>query len=99
MNVKKELHKYLNKFPTSIPPGHVMMHNHVRRTIDMPLGLNGFRAWTDTAIPNNNFKPCECGWSGPTPGNAGPNSTSRGVPLHPVRLRLTRDEALLAASR
>jgi hypothetical protein len=63
MNVRKEMNKYLNKFPTSVPSGKVMMHNHVRHTIDMPLGLNGFRAWIDTAPPNEEFKPCHCGWS------------------------------------
>jgi hypothetical protein len=28
--------RYLAKFPQSIPPGQVLMHNHVRHTVDMP---------------------------------------------------------------
>jgi hypothetical protein len=39
------------------------MHNQVRHTANMPLGLNGFRAWTDVA-PYAGFEPCRCGWSG-----------------------------------
>jgi hypothetical protein len=57
--------RYLSpKIPRSISPGRVLMHNHVRHTIDMPSGLNGFRAWTSNAVPNDEFKPCHCGWSG-----------------------------------
>jgi hypothetical protein len=40
------------------------MHNHVIHTIDTPSGLNGLRAWTDNAVPNDEFKPCHCGWGG-----------------------------------
>jgi hypothetical protein len=50
--------------PKSVGKGRVLMHNHVRHTIDMPCGLNGFRAWTDTKTPNREFKRCRCGWSG-----------------------------------
>jgi hypothetical protein len=49
--------------PKSIARGRVLMHNHVRHTADMPCGVNGFRAWTDTEIPPR-FKLCRCGWSG-----------------------------------
>jgi hypothetical protein len=41
----------------------VLMHNHVRHSVDMPCGVNGFRAWTDD-MPQPGFKPCRCGWSG-----------------------------------
>jgi hypothetical protein len=55
---------YLYRFPRSVSPGRVLMHNHVQHTIDMPLGLNGFRPWTANAVSNDQFKPCRCGWSG-----------------------------------
>jgi hypothetical protein len=59
------MQRYLSpKIPRSISSGRVLMHNHVRHTIDMPSGLNGFRAWTDNALPSDEFKPCHCGWSG-----------------------------------
>jgi hypothetical protein len=40
------------------------MHNHVRHSVDMPCGANGFRAWTDNMLPPPGFKPCRCGWAG-----------------------------------
>jgi hypothetical protein len=49
--------------PRSVPKGRVLNHNHVRHTIDMPCGVNGFRAFTSLE-PLPNFKPCKCGWSG-----------------------------------
>jgi hypothetical protein len=55
---------YLLSFPKSIPPGRVLLHNHVPHTIDMRPGLNGFRAWTGAAPTSDKFKPCRCGWSG-----------------------------------
>jgi hypothetical protein len=39
------------------------MHNHVRHTVEMPVDVNGFRAWTDIRPPLNVVK-CKCGWSG-----------------------------------
>lgn len=36
-----------NTVPKSVSVGRVLMHNHVRHSLDMPSGLNGFRAWTD----------------------------------------------------
>lgn len=53
----------MGTIPTSIRPGRVLMHNHIRHTIDMPCGQNGFRAWTDTAPPPG-FVKCPCGWAG-----------------------------------
>jgi hypothetical protein len=32
--------------PRTVPAGRVLAHNHVRHTIDMTQGRNGFRAWT-----------------------------------------------------
>jgi hypothetical protein len=49
--------------PRAVGPGRVLMHNHVRHSVDMPCGVNGFRAWTDTEPPTG-FVQCPCGWSG-----------------------------------
>jgi hypothetical protein len=48
--------------PRSIPAGRVLVHNRVRRTVDMPSGVNGFRAWTQKF--QRHLVPCKCGWSG-----------------------------------
>jgi hypothetical protein len=42
--------------------GMVVVHNHVAHTIDMPLGLNGFRAWQQ--MPTERLAVCPCGWWG-----------------------------------
>jgi hypothetical protein len=55
--------RYLAAVPKSVGPGRKLMHNHVKHTVDMPCGLNGFRAWTDTEVPAD-FVECPCGWSG-----------------------------------
>ena len=49
--------------PQSIGKGRALMHNHIRHSLDMPSGENGFRAWTDDRPPLG-FKRCGCGWSG-----------------------------------
>jgi len=49
--------------PKTIGTGRKLMHNNVRHTVDMPTGVNGFRAWTDTKVPAG-FIRCPCGWSG-----------------------------------
>jgi hypothetical protein len=49
--------------PQSIGAGRVLCHNHVEHTVDMPCGLNGFRAWTDTEVPKG-FVKCPCGYAG-----------------------------------
>ena len=49
--------------PKSIGKGRVLMHNHIRHSVDTPCGENGFRTWTDDRPPRS-FKRCECGWSG-----------------------------------
>lgn len=33
--------------PKTIGTGRKLMHNNVRHTVNMPTGVNGFRAWTD----------------------------------------------------
>jgi hypothetical protein len=48
--------------PKSISEGRVLCHNHVRHGADTPSGHNGFRAWTDTAIPEG-FVKCPCGYA------------------------------------
>jgi len=55
--------RYLMRVPKSVGPGRVLMHNHIRHSIDMPCGVNGFRAWRDTK-PFPGFVKCPCGWSG-----------------------------------
>ena len=49
--------------PKTIGTGRKLMHNNVRHTVNMPTGVNGFRAWTDTKVPAG-FIRCPCGWSG-----------------------------------
>jgi hypothetical protein len=49
--------------PKTIGTGRKLMHNDVRHTANMPTGVNGFRAWTDTKVPAG-FIRCPCGWSG-----------------------------------
>lgn len=43
-------------------PGMVVVHNHIRHTADMPLGLNGFRAWQQART--DRLVECDCGWWG-----------------------------------
>jgi hypothetical protein len=49
--------------PQSIGKGRALMHNHIRHSLDMPSGENGFRAWMDDRRLLG-FKRCGCGWSG-----------------------------------
>ena len=38
---------YVGRYiPKTIKPDRVLAHNHIMHTVDMPLGVNGFRAWT-----------------------------------------------------
>jgi hypothetical protein len=48
--------------PTHVRRGRFLFHNHVRHTADLPCGVNGFRAWTDTIT--HGWRRCNCGWSG-----------------------------------
>jgi len=58
--------RYVGRFiPRTIPPGRVLVHNHVMHDVDTPPGWNGFRAWTQ----DKNDEPaalvrCPCGWAG-----------------------------------
>ena len=49
--------------PRSIPPGRVLMHNHVVHGPDWVCGLNGFRCWTADARFAD-FEECPCGYGG-----------------------------------
>jgi len=56
--------RYVSATPRELKSGWTLAHNHIRHSVNMPLGLNGFRAWWFTNGVPNNFKPCGCGWSG-----------------------------------
>jgi hypothetical protein len=59
--------RYTDTFtvPRAVAPGRVLAHNHVRHTVDMPQGLNGFRSWTwPKAKKLRTFVRCACGYAG-----------------------------------
>jgi hypothetical protein len=64
MNAKQH-YGGLMTIPRAVRKGRVLAHNHVRHTINMPNGLNGFRwwSWAKKDVPKN-FIPCECGYAG-----------------------------------
>ena len=65
--LRHEMH-YVGRVPRTIKSGRVLAHNHIVHTIDMPIGCNGFRAWTWAKDKvSANFKKCNCGWSGLPP--------------------------------
>ena len=52
--------RYLTDVPRKpLPEGRVVVHNHVIPA--MPLGTNGFRAWTQTLTPQ--LEVCDCSWA------------------------------------
>jgi hypothetical protein len=53
----------ISTVPKTLKPGRKLMHNHVMHTVDMPCGMNGFRAWTADKVAKG-FVKCPCGWSG-----------------------------------
>jgi hypothetical protein len=55
--------RYISHVPKKIPPGRVLMHNHIMHGPNWPSGINGFRFWTGTK-PYDGFVPCPCGWAG-----------------------------------
>jgi hypothetical protein len=55
---------YIFATPRKLKPGWTLAHNHMRHTIHMACGRNGFRAWWYTNGVPQYFKPCGCGWSG-----------------------------------
>ena len=49
---------------TGIPPGKVVVHNHVRPQADMswwPPRLDGFCAWAQ--LPDDELEVCPCPWA------------------------------------
>lgn len=59
--------RYLSKVPKKVPAGRRIVHNHVRPkdfTPDYPIGLNGFRAWSQaTSDRKTPLVPCDCEWA------------------------------------
>jgi hypothetical protein len=51
-----------SRIPRQLKNGRVLVHNHIWHTKDMPIGVNGFRAWTQARAPN--LIACACGWKG-----------------------------------
>ena len=61
---KHNMH-YVIATPRKQKPGWTLAHNHIRHTLTMKCGRNGFRAWWFTkVVPDGFFKSCGCGWSG-----------------------------------
>jgi hypothetical protein len=54
-----DLFQYVSEVPAVVPPGLVLVHNHVRP--QRTLGRNGFRAWLDR--PGDKYKRCDCDWA------------------------------------
>jgi hypothetical protein len=63
--------RYVAYLPRKLQRG-TLCHNSIRHTLDMPPGVNGFRAWFEDKPPAE-FKPCRCGWSGLPHFSAWPN--------------------------
>ena len=54
-------HEYLTQMPDAVPPGRLLVHNHV---LPQPrLGWNGFRAWLQAPDTNPELEPCPCPWA------------------------------------
>jgi hypothetical protein len=52
--------EYLFEMPVSVPPGRLVVHNHV---VPQPvLGLNGFRAWM-AKTDAGRLEVCGCDWA------------------------------------
>jgi hypothetical protein len=62
---KRNRIRYLRSgtIPNKIPPGRVLMHNHVMHGPGWSCGINGFRAWTADK-PYKGFLLCPCGYAG-----------------------------------
>jgi hypothetical protein len=50
--------------PDKLPKGRVLVHNHIKHTVDMPDGLNGCRCWTQANNNKEELIRCGCGWRG-----------------------------------
>jgi hypothetical protein len=60
---------YVDRIPKTVPPGSILVHNHVRanasgrkswKGMTKP-GTRGFRAWLDQQRAH--YVPCDCGWA------------------------------------
>jgi hypothetical protein len=62
---KRNRIRYLRSgtIPNKIPPGRVLMHNHVMHGPGWSCGINGFRAWIADK-PYKGFLLCPCGYAG-----------------------------------
>ncbi len=56
--------RYLSRTPRTVQTGRIVVHNHVRPEgfPNVPLGWQGFRAWTDVPKPKT-YLVCRCGWA------------------------------------
>jgi hypothetical protein len=52
---------YIDSVPKHVPPGTILVHNHIRHSARTPIGLNGFRAWL--AYPSPRYVRCRCKWT------------------------------------
>ena len=63
---------YLSAIPSEVPAGKVIVHNTVKPPTDSevataaeygegPLGIRGFRAWTQA--PSDKLERCDCRWA------------------------------------
>ena len=52
---------YLLALPTSIPAGHLLVHNQVQPTRDV--GMRGFRIWLTTQVDTPPLALCDCSWA------------------------------------
>ncbi len=53
---------YVSEIPadeSEIPAGQVLVHNNIKPA--SPLGMHGFRAWTQ--VPDYHVTECGCGWA------------------------------------
>lgn len=56
--------RYVSRVPKQVPAGQVVVHNHVKWPgPGTPIGLNGFRAWTQQPDETGPLEPCNCGWA------------------------------------
>jgi hypothetical protein len=52
---------YSSRLRKQMAKGRVIVHNQIAHTKDMPIGVNGFRCWTQ--LPNPKLLAlCKCGW-------------------------------------
>ena len=66
-------HEYIDEVPRAIPPGRILVHNHVlppareefgNEVPTYKLGFNGFRAWlTDPTRTDYKVEVCDCDWA------------------------------------